>query len=279
MFTWICPQCGREVPPAYNDCPNCHPEAQPSGAGQQPPAQPLSTPPPPPAQAPAPPAPQPQYPSYAPPPPPPLPPAPEPPAKAAEPALGAESASVLPSFSFSAGTPPPKRSGLPTWLMAIIFAGGILVIVGGLYWLLGSKSANSAAALSQPSANELHSAPAPGGTQHPLQKFMEISGIRFQEDPHKKKVIMVTFLVTNHSDSDAPGLAGNVSLWSNTRRSDEDNVGHFSFSADLKPDSSKELTVPLTTTKALVELPDWQYLNADLQITAPPFSGGSLQQK
>ena len=23
MFTWICPQCGREVPPAYNDCPDC----------------------------------------------------------------------------------------------------------------------------------------------------------------------------------------------------------------------------------------------------------------
>jgi len=23
MFTWICPQCGREVPPAYTECPNC----------------------------------------------------------------------------------------------------------------------------------------------------------------------------------------------------------------------------------------------------------------
>jgi len=23
MFTWICPKCGREVPPAYSDCPNC----------------------------------------------------------------------------------------------------------------------------------------------------------------------------------------------------------------------------------------------------------------
>src|SRR5438477_653169 len=23
MFTWICPQCGREVPPAYNECSDC----------------------------------------------------------------------------------------------------------------------------------------------------------------------------------------------------------------------------------------------------------------
>ncbi len=23
MFTWICPKCGREVPPAYDECPDC----------------------------------------------------------------------------------------------------------------------------------------------------------------------------------------------------------------------------------------------------------------
>jgi len=23
MFTWICPRCGREVPPSYNECPDC----------------------------------------------------------------------------------------------------------------------------------------------------------------------------------------------------------------------------------------------------------------
>jgi hypothetical protein len=23
MFTWICPKCGKEVPPSYSECPNC----------------------------------------------------------------------------------------------------------------------------------------------------------------------------------------------------------------------------------------------------------------
>src|SRR5579863_8222540 len=23
MFTWICPTCGREVPPSYDQCPDC----------------------------------------------------------------------------------------------------------------------------------------------------------------------------------------------------------------------------------------------------------------
>src|SRR5207302_199788 len=32
MFTWICPKCGREVPPAYNDCPDCAAKAKPPAA-------------------------------------------------------------------------------------------------------------------------------------------------------------------------------------------------------------------------------------------------------
>ena len=34
MFTWICPQCGREVPPAYTECPDCAAKAS---AGATPP--------------------------------------------------------------------------------------------------------------------------------------------------------------------------------------------------------------------------------------------------
>jgi len=163
--------------------------------------------------------------------------------------------------------------------MTVLFAGGFVVVVLGIYWLVSSKSSSSAASLSKPSANAENSAAAAGGVQHPLQKHIEVSGIRFAEEEHKKNVITVTFLVTNHSDMDIPGLAAKVNLWSNTRRSDEDAVGNFSFVTDMKPDSSKELTVPLSTTKAAVELPDWQYVSSDIQITAPPFSGGSVVQK
>src|ERR1035441_10403029 len=74
MFTWICPQCGREVPPAYADCPDCAAKAAAAGAAAppQPPAEPgpplqsapppAYPPPPPPAAA------QPYYPPPAPPP-------------------------------------------------------------------------------------------------------------------------------------------------------------------------------------------------------------------
>jgi hypothetical protein len=177
------------------------------------------------------------------------------------------------------GAPPAPRKALPTWLMAILFAVGFAVIVGGVYWLVSSSKTSSAVALSKPSANVESPAAKPGASVHPLQKQIEISGIRFQEDAQKKNIILVTFLVTNHSPADVYGLAGNVTLWSNTRRSDEDAQGTFSFTTDVKGYASKELTLPLSTTKRAVELADWQYLSPDVQITGPGFSGGSLLQK
>jgi len=37
----------------------------------------------------------------------------------------------------------------------------------------------------------------------------------------------------------------------------------------LKPGESKELTAPLNTKKKIYELPDWQNVTTDVQITAP----------
>src|SRR5512132_3921268 len=50
MFTWICPQCGREVPPSYNECPDCAVTQKTPAAVATPPA----PPPPQPAARPAP---------------------------------------------------------------------------------------------------------------------------------------------------------------------------------------------------------------------------------
>jgi len=352
MFTWICPQCGREVPPAYTECPDCNPAAAsgapaaPVAAGPAPPGPPSQPAPPPyPGYPPPPPTPSGSYPAYPgyppppypgyppppagaypgypppppgqypgyppppyayPPPPPPAPavaPPPPPVAKAPEPPPPARppvqkpaeptppppepapavksplssSMSITGAPSLMASTPP--RRGLPTWLLAVLFAGGFVVVGLGVYWLVGSKSSSSAASLSQPSSNAVRGLSSPGGVQHPLLKHIEISGIRFGEVEGKKGVITVAFTVTNHADMEIPGLSANVTLWSNTRRSDDDDVGKFSFTTDMKPNSSKELSAPLITTKAAVELPDWQFVTPDIQITAPPFSGGSIVQK
>lgn len=255
MFTWICPKCGREVPPAYNDCPDCAPQA----AG---PAAPIEAPAPdeppverggfgggPVAQTPAPP--------------------PEAPPAAASPERPTPERKVF-------APPPaarPRTSGamLPTWLMAIVFAFAFLGLGTSIYWLAGRIRGHAA-----PSSTVESPAAKPGAPTNPFQRFVEISGIRFEADPKRKDTVLVRFLVVNHSEAAMPGLAGNVTLWGRTQRSEEDAEGTLTFKTSLVPFESKELTAPLTTKLRIYEMPDWQNLTTDVQITAPAeASGGS----
>jgi hypothetical protein len=255
MFTWICPQCGREVPPSYTDCPDCakraadHQAAQPNAA----------PPPPPPTQQWAPPPQPPQYsaaqpPQYAPPGPPYAPP---PPPQYQQPQYQHPQYAPPPAYQ----PPPPPRSGIPTWAMAILFSFAIFGVVAGIYWLVGSsRPSKPTAVVESPAAKS-------GGKTNPYQKYVEIAGVRFVEDARKK--MQVRFVITNHSNADIPSLAGNVTAWGRTRTSEEDAAGTFAFTTDLKGYESKELTVPFTTKHKIYELPDWQNVSIDLQITSP----------
>jgi hypothetical protein len=120
---------------------------------------------------------------------------------------------------------------------------------------------------SSPSSTVESPAAKPGAKTNPLQKYIEISGVRFGED--KKKKPTVTFVVVNHSGADVTGLAGNVTVFGRTQKSEEEAAGTFTFTTNLAPNSSKEMTAVLTTKLKIYELPDWQNVSTDVQITAP----------
>jgi len=341
MFTWICPQCGREVPPAYTECPDCAAKAAGGGAPPPtapPPPQPIYQPPPPQAQQPYPPQPQyPPYPAqypppyqqqpqqaqqaqqpnyqqpayqqpvyqqppypqapypppyqqqppyqqpvyqqpqYQPPPPPqaapPPPPPPPPPTPVQEPEPQVTTSPGMSSL-FGAPPAPPQREGfaaLPTWVLTIICTIFFVGLVAGIYWLVGRSHAET------PSTSVESPAAKPGAATNPWQKFIEVSGVRLQEDPKNKSKLVAKFIVTNHSTAGLSGLAGNVTLWGGTRKSDEDALGTFSFITSLDANESKEITSPLTTKLKVYELPDWQNATPDLQITAPAATGSGGQ--
>jgi hypothetical protein len=143
-------------------------------------------------------------------------------------------------------------------VFALAFAG----IVFGVYKLINRTPTKPTPVVENPAAK-------PGAPANPIQRYIEVAGVRFMEDPKKKAQILVRFVLINHSDADFSGLAGNVTIWGSTRRAEEDAFGSFSFKTDMKPNESKELTEPLTTKKKIYELPDWQNATADVQITAP----------
>ena len=155
---------------------------------------------------------------------------------------------------------------LPVWLMTILFAMAIAGVVFGLIWLLSSNR-GSAGNGPAPIATVESPAAKPGAKTNPLQKYIEISGVRFVEDAKKKT--MAKFVIINHSTADISGLTGNVTIWARTQKSEEDAQGSFTFTTNLAPMESKEMSVPLNTKRKIYELGDWQNLTTDVQITAP----------
>jgi hypothetical protein len=251
MFTWICPQCGREVLPSYDQCPSCAQKGKEAGtssaAGPAPPHSDVAAAPPP-----APPQAAPQQPQgYQ-----------QPPPGYQPPPPGYQQAPV---YQQPVRMIPRPSSGLPTWLLTVLFAFAFLGLVLGINWGIGylrnpSQAASPPAQVESPAAKSVAKTSA-------LQKYVEISGIRWGQDAKKK--IIVKFTVTNHSNADLSGLAGNVTVWGRTQKSEEDAAGTFSFTANVGPQAAQEVSAPLNTKLKIYELPDWQNVNADLQITSP----------
>ncbi len=253
MFTWICPQCGREVPPSYTNCPNCADReksaATPLAATQQEPSATAA-----PASA-----------------------APAnvvPPASATtreEPVRTAPPQYAPPAQS----TPPPQyavappRQRMPEWIVAVGVA-AVMVALGAVayFFLLPGSRKSAPVTAAQASTTQLERIDASTGKEHPYSKFLDVTGVRVVEDAKKK--VSVKFLVVNHSSADLSGIGADVALRPVTAKPDQEPVTEFSFKLpNLGPYESREVSVPAKTKFRAYEIPDWQFLRADVEITSP----------
>ena len=317
MFTWICPQCGREVPPAYDECPDCAAKTAQSAGGVAPgaavgaqsavpPASAMAAMPPAPAlpqalSAPydvassygslglgqktppqAPPSPYAAPAVYASTTPPYAPPQPAPQGYAPAPQFqpGAPPPAGYPQAAYYPPQPPPAysaapaysapavigpgRPSLPSWLLTVIFAVGFVVVVGGIYWIFGSSHSSSPAVNTTPAS--VNAPPAAAAKASSLQRYFEVSGVRFLQD--SKQNTQAKFVIINHSDAEVSGLTGTVTILGKSSKSEEPE-GTISFSTNIGPNESKELTEPFNTKLRVYELPDWQNVVPDLRITGP----------
>jgi hypothetical protein len=149
------------------------------------------------------------------------------------------------------------------WLMVVGIALGFLLLGGAVYYWLEHSGSTSA----EKPATEAPAAAAKQNVTNPLQKYVEVVGLRTITDKNKP---VAKFIVVNHSGSEIDGLEANVTMGASTSRSDEDSIGSFSFKiASLGANESKELTAPLKTKLKMYELPDWQKATVDVQITSP----------
>ena len=109
---------------------------------------------------------------------------------------------------------------------------------------------------------------AKGTSTNPAAKYLELVGFRLKEKGPGK--IDVAFGVVNHSEADLGDLVINVSIRTTTAKPGEAPL--FAFPAkvpSLGPEEMKEVTASVPTKLRIYELPDWQYLRAEFEITEP----------
>jgi hypothetical protein len=157
-----------------------------------------------------------------------------------------------------------KIAALPTLVLMLLFAVIFLLVGAGIYYgyQYFGKSGSSTTASVQPTAA------AKAKSTNPMQKYIEVVGIRLTTDAKKKPI--AKFVVVSHASTEVNGLSAIVTLWASTSRSEEDAVGSFAFSLEnLGPYESKEVSAPFKTKLKMYELPDWQNATPEIQITSP----------
>lgn len=104
--------------------------------------------------------------------------------------------------------------------------------------------------------------------KNPLAKYLEIAGFRVTEGGAGK--LTVKFAVINHSDADIGDLAMKVKLTTTAAKPEDPPIAELDAKvAALGPQESKDATGTATTKLRVYELPDWQFLKAEAEITSP----------
>ena len=104
--------------------------------------------------------------------------------------------------------------------------------------------------------------------QHPLAKYLELSGYRITETAPGK--LSIKFAVVNHSEADIGDLTLKIKLITTAAKPDEPPITEFEAKVPaLGPQELKDVTATAATKLRIYELPDWQFIRAAVEITSP----------
>ena len=116
---------------------------------------------------------------------------------------------------------------------------------------------------------ELISKPkATNGKVHPYAKNLELGGFRVSESKAGK--LRVKFNVVNHSQADLGDIDMAVSLMPAGAKPEDAPICVVKVKVNgLGPEESKAVEATTETKLRVYELPDWQFIRALFEITAP----------
>ena len=110
--------------------------------------------------------------------------------------------------------------------------------------------------------------PATTTSKHPLAKYIELAGFRLSES--KPGQLEVKFVAVNHSEAELGNLAVNIRLQTNAAKPEDPPVAQFqAMIPALSPLEIHDVSAKVSTKLRIYELPDWQFLRAEFDITSP----------
>ena len=105
-------------------------------------------------------------------------------------------------------------------------------------------------------------------SKHQFAKYLELAGFRLRESSPGK--LDVKFVAVNHSDADLGDVT--VKIRVKTSQSAPEDAPVTEFEAKIPgfgPQETREITAKSETKLRIYELPDWQFLRTEFDITAP----------
>jgi hypothetical protein len=133
------------------------------------------------------------------------------------------------------------------------------------------------AACSSPPANDSKQAKKTGPIEptsaipikkHPLAKYVELVGFRLSEAGGGK--LKIKFVVVNHSEADIGDLGVKVRLTTSSAKPDDPPIAEFEAKVpSLGPEEIQDVTASAPSKLRVYELPDWQFIKAEFEITSP----------
>jgi hypothetical protein len=163
-----------------------------------------------------------------------------------------------PPATFTA--PAPKGKALPSWLVSILTVIAIGAGLAALYYLVSGRKSVDAAKSAAGTPAQAVDEPKSGAGTSDLTKNLEFTGLRVQEDKNQR--VEVRMLAVNHSLGELPPMKLNVQLKATGK---PDVLAEFT--ADLPsmgPLDTREIKTTAKTKMRAYELPDWQFLRAEV---------------
>ena len=156
---------------------------------------------------------------------------------------------------------------LPAWVISLLAAMLLVLLVGSIMQNMSAGRDAKAASVPTDTAAQSPATPeAVPSDAHPFGRYVEVTGVRVVADPQRRSQLQ--YLVVNHSNIQITGIALHISLRSADPSSKAPLIQVSAVIPSLGAYESKEIRTDLDTQIRSTEIPDWDHLKVDVQVTS-----------